>query len=501
MAYNFVPCHRDQPFLMPPSLDEWLPKDHLARFVIAVVDTLDLSAFYARRRADGWGRAAYDPKMMVALLIYAYATGARSSRLIERRCVEDVAFRFISANEAPDHATIARFARDHEEDLAHLFHQVLRLAAEVGLLRVGLIALDSTRIKANASPGANRTEDWIRTEVQRIIAEARATDEEEDRRLEDPAPEIPEDLTDPSTRLERLLAAKVRLEADQARRQAAYQAKVAAREEYKRRTGKGMRGRKPKLPAERLKDRERSKLANTTDPDSRTMGAANGGFVQGYQRPGGRHRAADRHRLRGHHGLDRLRGAAAHGGAGEGQPGQGGGRREDRRRRGRCGLRDRRQSGVGTGARRGARDRHQEPKARRPRRGPAAPRADPHGTIEDPADGPQAPDQARGAAVPKAGRIDRAGVRTAATTGCGKVPAARLEGLQQRVAVRAGGAQPAEDQNLGQVEPPRREAIPDINFAEQLLPLGSSLALLSELSLSFPRQPLTSNLSRRGDGI
>ncbi len=282
MAYNFVPCHRDQSFLMPPSLDEWLPKDHLARFVIAVVDTLDLSAFYARRRADGWGRAAYDPKMMVALLIYAYATGARSSRLIERRCVEDIAFRFISANEAPDHATIARFARDHEEDLAHLFHQVLRLAAEVGLLRVGLIALDSTRIKANASPGANRTEDWIRTEVQRIIAEARATDEEEDRRLEDPAPEIPEDLTDPSTRLERLLAAKVRLEADQARRQAAYQAKVAAREEYKRRTGKGMRGRKPKLPAERLKDRERSKLANTTDPDSRTMGAANGGFVQGY---------------------------------------------------------------------------------------------------------------------------------------------------------------------------------------------------------------------------
>src|SRR6266545_2828929 len=136
---------------MPPSLDEWLPKDHLARYVIAVVDTLDLSAFYARRRADGWGRAAYDPKMMVVLLIYAYATGARSSRLIERRCVEDVAFRFISANEAPDHATIARFARDHEENLANLFHQVLHLAAEVGLVRVELITLDSTRIKANTS--------------------------------------------------------------------------------------------------------------------------------------------------------------------------------------------------------------------------------------------------------------------------------------------------------------------------------------------------------------
>src|SRR6266508_1580389 len=92
---------------MPPSLDDWLPNDQLARYVIAVVETLDLSAFYARRRADGWGRAAYDPKMMVALLIYAYATGARSSRLIERRCVEDVACRFISVNETPDRATIA----------------------------------------------------------------------------------------------------------------------------------------------------------------------------------------------------------------------------------------------------------------------------------------------------------------------------------------------------------------------------------------------------------
>ncbi len=138
MAYNFVPCDRDQPFLMPPSLDDWLPKDHLARFVVAVVETLDLAAFYARRRADGWGRAAYDPKMMVALLIYAYATGARSSRLIERRCVEDIAFRFIAANEAPDHATIARFVRDHEREISDLFDQVLRLAADVGLVRVGL---------------------------------------------------------------------------------------------------------------------------------------------------------------------------------------------------------------------------------------------------------------------------------------------------------------------------------------------------------------------------
>src|SRR5918995_1618357 len=222
MAYNLVPCDRDQQFLMPPSLDDWLPKDHLARFVVAVVETLDLSAFYARRRADGWGRAAYDPRMTVALLIYAYATGARSSRLIERRCIEDIAFRFISANEAPDHATTARFAQDHESELADLFDQVLRLAAEVGLLKVGLVALDSTRMKANASAGANRGADWIRHEVERIIAEARATDEEEDARLGEASPsDVPEELAEPNTRLARLLAAKARLEADEAERQAA----------------------------------------------------------------------------------------------------------------------------------------------------------------------------------------------------------------------------------------------------------------------------------------
>jgi len=283
VAYNFVPCDRDQPFLMPPSLNEWLPQDHLARFVIAVVETLDLSAFYARRRADGWGRAAYDPKMMVALLIYAYATGASSSCLIVRRCVEDVAFRFIAANSCLVHATLSRFAAEHEQELAELFDQVLRLAAEVGLLRVGVVALDSTRMKAAASPGANRSADWIRTEVERIIAEARAIDEEEDRRLGDePERDVPEDLVEPDARLHRLLAAKARLDADRAKGREAYEAKVAAREEHERRTGKRLRGRKPKPPEERARDRKRSTLTNTTDPDSRILSTADGGFCQGY---------------------------------------------------------------------------------------------------------------------------------------------------------------------------------------------------------------------------
>jgi transposase len=247
VGYNFVSCDRDQQFLMPPSLDEWLPKDHLARFVVEIVDVLDLSGFYARRRADGWGRAAYEPKMMVALLIYAYATGTRSSRKIEARLIEDVAFRFIAANETPDHATVARFAKDHEDELAHLFDQVLRLAAEVGLVKVGLVALDSTRIKADASQGANHSMDWIRDEVDKILQEARAIDEEEDRRAGSSDDRIPQELIEKDTRLARLLAAKARLEEDAARRQAAYEAKLAAREAYKTRTGKGMTGRNPSL--------------------------------------------------------------------------------------------------------------------------------------------------------------------------------------------------------------------------------------------------------------
>jgi transposase len=282
VGYNFISCDRDQQFLMPPSLNEWLPKDHLVRFVVEIVDMLDLSPFYARRRADGWGRAAYDPKMMVALLIYAYATGTRSSRRIESRLIEDVAFRFIAANESPDHATVARFAKDHEDELADLFDQVLRLAAEIGLVKVGVVALDSTRIKADASPGANHSMDWIRKEVDKIIAEARATDDEEDRRAGSSPDGIPEDLIEPDSRLARLVAAKARLDDDAARRQAAYEAKLAAREEHKRRTGKGMTGRKPKPPQERLRDTERSKKANTTDPDSRIMSSANGGYLQGF---------------------------------------------------------------------------------------------------------------------------------------------------------------------------------------------------------------------------
>jgi len=147
-------CDREQAFLLPPSLDEWLPENHFARFVIAAVGAMDLSAFYADCRADGHGRPAHDPEMMVALLVYAYARGQRSSRAIERGCFEDIAFRVICANRQPDHTTIARFRQCHERALAALFGQVLGLCAQAGLAEVAVLAVDGTRVHANASERA-----------------------------------------------------------------------------------------------------------------------------------------------------------------------------------------------------------------------------------------------------------------------------------------------------------------------------------------------------------
>src|SRR6187549_3162412 len=157
MAQNFLACDRDQELLLPPSLREWLPEGHLAWFVIDAVAQLDLGEFYAAYRADGHGRAAHDPAMMVALLLYSYAIGVRSSRAIERRCHEDVPTRVICANQAPDHTTIARFRARHQEALAKTFSQVLALCARAGLVSVGVVALDGTAMAADASPEATRS--------------------------------------------------------------------------------------------------------------------------------------------------------------------------------------------------------------------------------------------------------------------------------------------------------------------------------------------------------
>jgi transposase len=180
MPQNFLACDREQELLLPPSLREWLPEDHLAWFVIDAVAEMNLAGFYASYRADGHGRAAHDPAMMVALLLYVYSIGERSSRRIERRCVEDVAARVICANQRPDHTTIARFRQRHETALAGLFGEVLALCAEAGMVQVGVVAIDGTKLHANASQHATHDYEQIARE---ILAEADAVDAGEEERF------------------------------------------------------------------------------------------------------------------------------------------------------------------------------------------------------------------------------------------------------------------------------------------------------------------------------
>jgi transposase len=200
MAQNFIESRREQGFLLPPDVREWLPADHLAWFVIDAVAEMDLSAFYAAYRADGHGRAAYEPSVMVALVLYAFATGQRSSRAIERHCRQDVAYRVITGNLIPDHATIARFICRHEWALAGLFGEALRLCDRAGMVKPGVVSIDGTRIAGNASPEVNHEFDRIARE---ILAEAKATDEAEDELYADArGDELPEQLRTPEGRRE-----------------------------------------------------------------------------------------------------------------------------------------------------------------------------------------------------------------------------------------------------------------------------------------------------------
>jgi transposase len=177
MPQNFIESRREQAFLLPPDVREWLALDHLAWFVIDAVAGMDLGDFYAAYRADGHGRAAYEPSVMVALVLYAFATNVRSSRAIERHCRQDVAFRVITGNLVPDHATIARFICRHERALADLFGEVLKLCNRAGLVKRGVVSIGGTRIAGNASPEVNYQFEQIARE---ILAEAKATDEAED---------------------------------------------------------------------------------------------------------------------------------------------------------------------------------------------------------------------------------------------------------------------------------------------------------------------------------
>src|SRR3954463_7214226 len=177
MGQRFVACDREQSFLMPPDVGEWLPPRHLAWFVIDAVAAMDLDGFYVAYRVDGRSRPPYDPAMMVALLLYAYARGVRSSRVIERACDEDVAFRVLAAQRCPDHATLARFVERHENAIGGLFGEGLTLCARSGLVKVGVIAVDGTKVQANAS----RDESLDYAQLAReIVEEAQAVDAAED---------------------------------------------------------------------------------------------------------------------------------------------------------------------------------------------------------------------------------------------------------------------------------------------------------------------------------
>jgi transposase len=276
MGQNFIAGDRDQAFLMPPDVRDWVGPGHLAWFVVDAVGELDLAAFYARYRRDGWGRPAYDPAVMVALMLYAYAVGVRSARVIERRCVEDVAFRVVAANLGPDHATIARFRAEHEVALGELFGQVLAMCRRAGLVGAGVVAVDSTKLAANASGLQNKSYQELARE---ILEEAAEIDAAEDALYgQARGDELPDDLADPKTRRARIRELMDELDAERQAEQQAREAMLERRAEHERRTGRRPLGRPP---VEQPKQAAKVRRVNLTDPDSRPVRTPRG-FIQGY---------------------------------------------------------------------------------------------------------------------------------------------------------------------------------------------------------------------------
>ncbi|MGZ8173503.1 MULTISPECIES: IS1182 family transposase [Methylobacter] len=279
---RFIQYDRNQQYLLPPSVDEWLPEGHLARFIVEVIDQLDLSKL--TRRYSGSGSAAYHPAIMLALLVYGYASGTFSSRKIERATYDSVAFRFIAANHHPDHDTLAHFRKTFLVELEDLFVQVLSLAQAMKLVKLGQISLDGTKIKANASKHKalshghiEKLEAQLREEVQALLKKAADVDQEE---LADGI-DLPAEIARREDRLKALAEAKTQIAErvkerdEQARKD--YQEKLARRE-ARRATGKKPRGKEPKAPETGPKAKDQ---INLTDEESRIMPSANG-FIQGY---------------------------------------------------------------------------------------------------------------------------------------------------------------------------------------------------------------------------
>ena len=281
---NFRDVDRDTAFLLPPSVNEWLPENHLARFVVEVIDGLDLRAMSGAYR--GSGSRSYHPSMLLGLLVYGYASGAFSSRKLERATYDSVAFRFIAANDHPDHDTIASFRRRFLEQIEGLFVDVLRLAREMGMLNMGTIGLDGTKIHANASrhsavsyEHAEKIEAQLKGEVAALLARAEAADKAD---IPD-GMSIPDELALREKRLAVLAEARKKLEARarerHAREMADYQAKMDARAAKTLATGKKPGGRPPAPPSEEPLPKDQ---INLTDEESRIMPVAGGGFEQCY---------------------------------------------------------------------------------------------------------------------------------------------------------------------------------------------------------------------------
>jgi transposase len=286
MAKRFRECTLDQPYLLPPSLQDWLPEDHLARFFAQVAAELDLSEIYGRyERKDGRGLAAYHPLMMTRLLLYGYVTGKRSSRQIEKATYEEVPFRYLAADQHPDHDTIANFRKEHLAVLARLFTQALRMCQRAGMVKLKHVAMDGTKISANASRESSRSYEQLEEEerrlgqlVNQLLADAEAVDQAEDAQYgEGRGDELPEELNTAEKQRARIRAAKAALEAE-AREHAA----EAERERQEA-------GGKPRNSAERKRWQRASatpqteKRGNLVDPDSRMMKeSGRPAFLQGY---------------------------------------------------------------------------------------------------------------------------------------------------------------------------------------------------------------------------
>lgn len=280
MAHFFRQPDRRQRFLLPVDMMDWLPEDDIVHLIVDAVGLMDLSDFEKTCKVGHAGQPPFAPAVLLALLIHAYGHGVRSSRAIERLCRRDAGYRFIVGEDVPDHTVIARFRRRHAERMKSVFLQVLELCREAGLIRLGLVALDGTKVKANAALDANRTASTIAEQISRMLAEAETADAQEDRRFgaEAGGPPLPKDLGRHADRQARLKACQEKLEARAAAAAARQQEKIAAREAEEQATGKRKRGRKPKEPNPSV---DPDAVANPTDPDSGIMKTRRG-WVQGY---------------------------------------------------------------------------------------------------------------------------------------------------------------------------------------------------------------------------